>query len=250
VTYVTISYARRRELAAYLSLPLEEVRVITPPVNAGEWLALGDETNHLLARVRLDLADPLVLVPCKLLPHKNLAAVIPVAEALRRRRPGARVVITGAVSPHQELSSQLVRSELGRAIERSGLQECVTLAVDALGCAPKRRTVRELMLLADLVFLPSTEEGYGMPIRESALLRVPVLCADIPSFREAGGDAATYFQLDECPEVIANKVQALVSTPANRLRREVLRSWEDFQEAIAELAGLEGKRHVHVRGNG
>jgi glycosyltransferase involved in cell wall biosynthesis len=44
---------------------------------------------------------------------------------------------------------------------------------------------------------PSIAEGFGIPLLESFSSRCPVICSDIPIFREIGGDAAMYFQLDD-----------------------------------------------------
>lgn len=45
---------------------------------------------------------------------------------------------------------------------------------------------------ADIFVFPSLYEGFGMPILEAMASKVPVVAADIPVLREAGGDAAVY----------------------------------------------------------
>lgn len=51
--------------------------------------------------------------------------------------------------------------------------------------------VAEAYRHASLAIMPSEAEGFGMPIAEALLSGCPVLCADIPVFREIAGDAAT-----------------------------------------------------------
>jgi glycosyltransferase involved in cell wall biosynthesis len=92
------------------------------------------------------------------------------------------------------------------------------------------------MILADLVFLPSAEEGYGTPISEAVALRVPLLCADIPAFREAGGAYAEYLPDVTNGDAVAARVVALGESPEANRRREVLRSMARFREAILNLA--------------
>jgi len=40
---------------------------------------------------------------------------------------------------------------------------------------------------------PSKYEGFGIPILEANVNRCPVICSDIPAFREVAGDSAIYF---------------------------------------------------------
>ena len=45
---------------------------------------------------------------------------------------------------------------------------------------------------AKLFFMPSTYEGFGMPILEARICGCPVICSDIPAMREAGGKQTYY----------------------------------------------------------
>ena len=41
---------------------------------------------------------------------------------------------------------------------------------------------------------PSIDEGFGIPLIEALKLKVPVICSDIPIFREIAGDSVLYFE--------------------------------------------------------
>jgi glycosyltransferase involved in cell wall biosynthesis len=45
---------------------------------------------------------------------------------------------------------------------------------------------------AQALLLPSFAEGYGMPVTEALSLKVPVLCSDLPSLREAGSNVPEF----------------------------------------------------------
>jgi glycosyltransferase involved in cell wall biosynthesis len=60
------------------------------------------------------------------------------------------------------------------------------------GYLPEADKIAIIRHSAGLIF-PSFSEGFGIPIVEGAVLGVPVLCSDIPVFREIGGKLATYF---------------------------------------------------------
>ena len=69
---------------------------------------------------------------------------------------------------------------------------------------------RDLYLAADLLLFPSLREGFGIPILEAGIARLPVFCSDIPPFRESAGEAAHYFGLDEDPAAIAGRIAAFL----------------------------------------
>lgn len=45
---------------------------------------------------------------------------------------------------------------------------------------------------ADVFYMPSRYEGFGMPILEARKCGTPVVCSDVPAMREAGGKFALY----------------------------------------------------------
>jgi glycosyltransferase involved in cell wall biosynthesis len=91
------------------------------------------------------------------------------------------------------------------------------------------------MLLSDLVFLPSAEEGFGTPIPEAAGLRAPVLCSDIPAFREAGSGYASYIALDATPAEIADRIMDIAWSPENVARRQAIASSARFRSQLEDL---------------
>ena len=49
-----------------------------------------------------------------------------------------------------------------------------------------------LLACAEAVLIPSSYEGFGLPIVEAMACERPVVCSDIPAFREVAADAAEY----------------------------------------------------------
>jgi glycosyltransferase involved in cell wall biosynthesis len=83
---------------------------------------------------------------------------------------------------------------------------------------------------AAAILAPAYAEGYGLPLSEAAILGKPVLCSDIPVFREVGGAGAIYFRVNDA-EDLARAVQgfadgALTAKP----------------DAIARIGWLEATR--------
>lgn len=60
------------------------------------------------------------------------------------------------------------------------------------------------------VVLPSTYEGYGLPLAEALVLEQCVVCSDISVFREIGGETPTYFDPND-PSAISKALEALLN---------------------------------------
>lgn len=53
--------------------------------------------------------------------------------------------------------------------------------------------LRSLYRRASALVLPSVYEGFGLPLIEALSQSLPVICSDLPVFREVAGDGATFF---------------------------------------------------------
>ena len=62
----------------------------------------------------------------------------------------------------------------------------------------------------------SRAEGFGLPVVEALSQGLPVICSDIPVFREIAGGNASYFDVDS-PEELFMRVSELMAEPRNML---------------------------------
>lgn len=253
VELVTLSQTRRRDLVLLTGRGADCIAVIPPPLAAGRWLSSDRRLLELFERIDAWNAGVILLAPAKLLPHKNISRALGITAALRAcgRRP--LLLVTGASSPHEpERSASLARNLAVQAAEL-GLDREFQVVSDLLGSPLTRSMIRDLMLMADVLFLPSLEEGFGVPLLEAAALRLPILCSDIPVFREVAGSGATYFSTSDSDAAIAGSIAALVEQPVALLRRRAIRSMAVFRRQIAGLlAGpllAEGVDHGQVGGD-
>ncbi len=104
-----------------------------------------------------------------------------------------------------------------------GYHETVRAAADASPLRDRIRflpyepgaTVADRYAGADLLLQLSAYEGFGLPTIEAQALGVPVVCSDIPVFREVLGDAARFVSCDD-PDAVAAAVAALAGDDTER----------------------------------
>jgi len=226
VRYVVVSTDRRRQLGTLLGIPEAAIRVVHPGVDVAEFLKLERETRRLVEELDLLSADPLMLLPARITRRKNIEFAIRVTAALGAHKPHATLLVTGPPGPHNPKnlayleSLRDLRESLGVAHRVHFLYEHGTEGeplhvTDAM--------MADLYQLADLLLFPSRREGFGIPVLEAGLSRIPIFAADIPSVRESAGDLAFRFDPEGDPAEVARAIaDRLSSDTAYRLRRRVL----------------------------
>jgi len=66
----------------------------------------------------------------------------------------------------------------------------------------------------EALVVPSTTEGFGLPVAEAVLAGCRVICSDIPALREVGGEYCRYFALGRDEEVsLANSIMVSLKQP-------------------------------------
>jgi glycosyltransferase involved in cell wall biosynthesis len=212
-------------------------------VSRRQKLRLRPATVELVRQLRLDDGWPFMLLPARITRRKNIEYAIQVTRSLRDLGLQPRLLVTGPPGPHNPRSVDYV-DELQAERARSDVRDEVTFLYEERRPNGRLWTATDPMMddlyqLADLLIFPSAQEGFGIPLLEAGLVRLPIFCSDIPPFREIGGDLVHRFALDAPPaETAARIARFLDADPATRFRRDVVRgySWERvFREKIAPL---------------
>ncbi len=187
---------------------------------------------------KLDLlaADPLILLPARITRRKNIEFAIRVTAALTHHKPQATLIVTGPPGPHNPTNVAYLEA-LQKLREDLAVVERVHFLYE-YGDAGHPLRVNDAMMsdlyrLADLVLFPSRREGFGIPVLEAGLARLPVFAADIPPIRESAGDLAHRFELEDDPAIVADAIlDHLQHDRAYQLRRRVLHqfTWEAVLE--------------------
>ncbi len=225
--YVVVSEHRRERLAELLGISSADITVVTPGVAPEEFLRLNPLTRRLVAELDLLAAAPLILLPARVTRRKNIEFAIAVMGALVPLMPLATLVVTGPPGPHNPTNAaylarlQQLRHDLNvteRVLFLYEQEDDVgqsLLVPDAV--------VADFYQLTDVLLFPSRREGFGIPILEAGLARVPIFASDIPPIRESGSEWVYRFDPDGDAEVVARAITDCLSRDrAYRLRKRVL----------------------------
>jgi glycosyltransferase involved in cell wall biosynthesis len=221
VRQVVVSERRREELAGVTGLPLDAISVVPNGIDIGRSWGLAPRANALRARIAERGVELLALVPARITPRKNIELALEVVAALRQGGSSAGLIVTGPVDPHRP-GEHVYLERLLQLRTRLGLDDVAWfLAVEPDGPVPDE-LVDDLFRIADLLLLPSRDEGFGLPLLEAGASRLPIACSDLPTLREIAGEDALYFGLDDDPTEIAARIRTrLDADPAWRLARRV-----------------------------
>ena len=239
---VVVSEERRRELSRLTGLAEPDIRVVPNGVDVARMLKLDGATLAMLRGTSIAEVEPLLLMPSRILPRKNIELGLRTVAALRTMGRTAGLVVTGPVDPHHPDASRYLHQLLDLRHEL-GLDEGAWFPGAGSDEGLPDVVVADLHALADVSFVPSREEGFGLPVLEALLHRLPIVCAELPTLREVAGDAALYIDPDADPGLVARQVLTLLDQPpvrrSMRVRRES--SWEEIgrrwiEPLLAELA--------------
>ena len=238
VKQVVVSEARRQELAELMGLPLEQINVIPAGLDMADFLGLDQEAMEFYKNLNLEDAAPILLAPVRLTRRKNLELAVNTLAKLRLKLPKAVLIITGPPGAHNP-TNQVYLENLEELRSELGLVGAVHLLGELVPEGLPGPTVAEFYRLADALLLTSREEGFGIPILEAGLSRMPVFCTDLPPLRALAEECATYFSPDENPIYIARLIaKKLTNDPSYQLRVRVRQeyTWDAiYRRMIAPL---------------
>ncbi|MFN8471127.1 MAG: glycosyltransferase family 4 protein [Anaerolineae bacterium] len=230
--YVTVSEARQTELADLLHISPGEIAVVGPGVDPARFLRWTATTQRIVQTLGLLDADVLLYLPARLTRRKNVALALRVLAEMRRQSGlDVRLIVTGPPGPHNPANPGYL-GELLALRRQLGLETAAHFLyeMDDPPLVPDDDAIADLYRICDVLFFPSFQEGFGIPMLEAGLSGMLIFCSDILALRASGLDDAAYFDpAGDPPQAIAARVlAALASSPGHRLRRRVRQSyrWE------------------------
>jgi glycosyltransferase involved in cell wall biosynthesis len=236
--HVVVSNARRDDLRSLVSVPDDRLRVIPPGIETDEVLGLSQATRDFLTHAGLRDARPLLFLPARITPRKNIELALHILRDLRTTLPAAKLLVTGPLGPHSS-TNRAYADELRALRGRLGLEEGVVFAFEFHPEGLPAETLFEIYRVADGLLLTSHEEGFGIPVLEAAIHTLPVFLSDLPPLRAIAGEEGVFFGVREDTHAIAQRIaDRLQGDPRYRLRSRVAEefTWEGiYREHILPL---------------
>ncbi len=227
IHYVVISESRKG-MFADLYGHRKRLYVIPNGIDPIDFFLLDNNTVRFIQEQRLFEAEFLMVQPSRLHRRKNFELSIRVVRSLQDRGLKARLLITGAHDPHEPKSLKYYR-ELKNLADKLGIADDVLIMAEYTFKSGEtlpadRITIRDLYLISDILFLPSLQEGFGIPLLESGMIKLPIVCSNIPPFQEIGGRDVCFFDINEPPDGIAKKILEFIENfKPHRMFRKVMR---------------------------
>jgi glycosyltransferase involved in cell wall biosynthesis len=148
-------------------------------------------------------AAPILLLPVRITPRKNIELALWTLAGLKKDFPHAVLVVTGPLGPHN--ANNIKYFELLTELRKQlGLQGSAHFLAELYDGFLPDEIIADFYRVADALFFPSREEGFGIPLIEAAFSHLPAFCADIPPLRKLGLTDAQFFSPDEDPALVAN----------------------------------------------
>ncbi len=237
-THVVVSELRCAELANLMKLQPSSIHVVPNGVDVARFYKLETQTQILLEQTHLLNAAPILLLPVRVTPRKNIELALRTLAELRKQYPKAALVVTGPLGPHNA-NNQKYFEALSNLRAQLGLQGSVHFLAELVNSFLTDEVIADFYRIADALFFPSREEGFGIPLIEAAFSHLPAFCADIPPLRELGINDAVFFSPDENPAKIANMLSEYFrssSTARLSMRARSSFRWEAiYRQYIAPI---------------
>ena len=224
---VTVSRYAREEIARALHVPLERIETVynsideqfQAPISAGQ---ISE------AQARYQLHAPYLLFVGTLQARKNVSALIRAFERLAPELPDFQLVLAGGITRNSE------------AIVRDATQSPAAARIRLTG----RVAYQDLPALyagAQVLVLPSKQEGFGLTMIEAMACGTPVVANDASCLPEIAGDAALLADADDAAVFAATIRRALED---EALRKDLIA--RGFQRAIQFRPEVSARRMLEV----
>lgn len=186
---VTVSETVKQELLIQYDIPIDKIKVVYNSI--GQHFINAQINNNIIEKYDLE-PKKYILSVATLNKRKNIPELIKAFEQISNKYPNLKLVLVGGMGNEQREKLTKHPNVIFTGYIKD--EELPTLYSNAL-----------------LYMYPSLYEGFGIPLIEAQYCGCPVLCSDIPVFREIGANSVKY--CNPTSNSIANELEVLINNP-------------------------------------
>ncbi|RLB09337.1 MAG: glycosyl transferase family 1, partial [Deltaproteobacteria bacterium] len=190
---------------------------------------LNERSVKLAEELKLFERDLFFVQPSRITPRKNIELSIHIVRGIKLAGYDILLLLTGAYDPHEKKAVSYYR-RLKYWINNLGLSENIAILAEYVfkngeKLVLDRILIRDLYLMADMLLMPSKDEGFGLPLLEAGMIKLPIACSQIPPFEEIGEDVC-FFKLEDPPMIVAGKIlEYLARTNTHKMFKKSVREY-------------------------
>lgn len=190
VKYIVISESFKKPLVELLRLKNDDVQVIYNGISFKYFLEIDNNIWDIINKYSIFNRFPIILSPVNILGRKKLEYGIEIVSYLRKFYPDIIYIITGNPSKHHSTDNYF--SELKKQTDRLKIQNNILFLTDLSNKALSNSEIHDFYTIADIVFMFSESENFGLPLIESFLTKTAIFTSDIQVFHEIGNNFVNY----------------------------------------------------------
>jgi len=233
VKYVTISKRMQKKLSQLFNIPEEEIEVVPNGIDFFELLEVSELCKEIIQEY--DLLNSLVLLyPTRIVKRKNIEDAIKIVKKLNEVQK-TKLIITGAPDPHNEESIQYYK-KLHEYCDELGLSKNVIFLRDYKNIYVDDKLVYDLYKISDILIFTSEQEGFGIPILEGAVFKLPMIVNKIEPLTELVNDSEVIFLTDI--DNATKRLKNLIKNPKFLLHKKIIQNYhwsKIFENHILKL---------------
>lgn len=186
---VTVSDTIKQEIVDKFDYSKDKIKVVYNSI--GQHFINAQINNNIIEKYDLE-SKKYILSVATLNKRKNIPELIKAFEQISNKYPDLKLVLVGGMGNEQREKLTKHPNVIFTGYIKD--EELPTLYSNAL-----------------LYMYPSLYEGFGIPLIEAQYCGCPVLCSDIPVFREIGANSVEY--CNPTSNSIANELEVLINNP-------------------------------------
>jgi len=214
VHYVAISEFLKQTLTQEIGFPPKNIPVIYNGVDVSSFFNFDNLSQTFFSKNSLLESDLLILLPSKVMKHKNIDYCVNVVAELKKEIPSVKLVITGKNFPHGKGKFVGYVKSVYDQIKQLNLTENIIFLSDQLSQTEGNFAfdlVKNLYLASDIVFFLSSYENFGLPLIEAGLSKTPILCSNLSVFKEIESENIYFIDIaKESPDQVAKKALQII----------------------------------------